>query len=775
MFTPPPPPPPPASGGGAVKLERLDVRPTGGGADCAFPHAAEAEGRPPAVPATQTAFQLALRAILSLYKEKIITSERDVLALALYNTAEPYNKLSIEGVYLMHPFNTLGVDSIQEVEQLEAAGVPGSAAHEEFLRRVGHRRRELPSALPDALWAAQHLFQQLRSDTIKYRRIFVFTNDDHPTAGDELSRRRCADRARDLCDAGVELQVFALDGAAAAPPPAGGDAGPTGSGSGGAESASIFASAAAPFDTAARLAADEADGPRAFDAGTFWDWLLRQAERGASPADAWRPEADETGSVASSSFGAVRVCGGAAAVAELQQAVRQKVHAQRPTLSCRLVLGAGAPGQPRPAVAVSIYVPLLRARPPAVEWLERATNAVVKRRSRLVVRPAARPHAAEESEESEGGEAEAEARVVAPEEVQYSITVGGRAVRFTAAERAALVQVAAADAGVGLTVVCVKSRAAVEPVPYALRRCSFVHADLRAGGPHSLRLFVQLVRALHARGRVAVAQFRPRAASAPRLVALLPALDGVAPARSLPAEGLGFYLCPLPYGDDLRPDPDLATATLAVRHNPPRAAEPPTPAQVGLAGELVQRLTVAYDLAAVPNPTLQLHYRTLEELAVRRLPAADGDVKGEAAEAAPPAFVDYTLPDAAGMGAFRDLMHDFNTLVLSGEYSADAYCPGAGVAEGAAVRRRDPSPAGARRRVKGEDGAPPEAVAAQHVCNRVAQAEDNGALDGLTVVELKEYLRVVKAPGGGAKRKAELLESVRTALKREQKKKCKAE
>ncbi|EPY15291.1 hypothetical protein STCU_12153 [Strigomonas culicis] len=127
------------------------------------------------------------------------------------------------------------------------------------------------------------------------------------------------------------------------------------------------------------------------------------------------------------------------------------------------------------------------------------------------------------------------------------------------------------------------------------------------------------------------------------------------------------------------------------------------------------------------------------------------------------------------MGAFRDLMHDFNTLVLSGEYSADAYCPGAGVAEGAAVRRRDPSPAGARRRVKGEDGAPPEAVAAQHVCNRVAQAEDNGALDGLTVVELKEYLRVVKAPGGGAKRKAELLESVRTALKREQKKKCKAE
>lgn len=747
--------------------------------------------------ASMTPFSQALRCVLQLYQEKLITSDRDILALCLYNTSVKRNVYDFPGVYVVHPFTLLGADSVQEVEQLEASGAAGSPAYRKFLAEVGHSALHQPPALSDALWAAQHMFLSIGSSTVKFKRIFIFTNDDAPARGDALEQDRCVARARDLHEAGVVLEVFGLGEESTNGQPTATT--PTTVGS-----ESIFASVPQPpsassigvvhLTTGDSSSTGTAVKPPAkaqtFSRHRFWGGLLEEAARRTD----WAVPAGGSSSRVAAYAGAVFVSSRLqSSFQDLLDVVRRKMHPQRPYLNTSLSIGLRRDGGSVPRMDVSIYHPLMPARPPRTAWLEGSTNALLKRQTRLVRKGTAAHHGGARQEGDDraceetthGGDLQQQL-TINPEETRYTVSVGGVTLSFTAAERRSLTEVAAGGANVGLTIVCFKRYEDVVQAKHAVHRSAFLHPNLRNGGGDALRLFVQLVRTLRKQQKVAIAQYIMRKGAAPKLMALvpsptaseaelagssaalnkLPAMTSV-PLNSLPAEGLGLYVVFLPYADDIRSVPRLSDLTSVNKEGPTQldgeAADILTAAERQLGRQVVNSLTVPYDIAAVPNPTLQRVYHTLQELALRRLVKTEGSEEVEAAAAGVAGSrrgdpEDYTIPDRAGMARYACLFHDFNTHILNSSYDADELCPQPREGTVAATRRpRAPSGATTDRDVNRRKGV------ADDILFVVQDHARRNAWHRLTVAQLKAYLAAVNVPTGGATKKDELVAAAQKA------------
>ncbi|CAD2218493.1 ATP-dependent DNA helicase 2 subunit 1 [Angomonas deanei] len=467
-----------------------------------------------------------------------------------------------------------------------------------------------------------------------------------------------------------------------------------------------------------------------------------------------------------------------------------------------------------PTIGVSVFHPLMRAVKPKTEVLEGRTNCLLKRKTRLVTKNAATDDAPpgeeeegekpveNEEEEGTGGEA------VSRDALVYAVPVGGRTLQLTPKEKDTIIQTAAAGAMTGLTIICFKREEDVLLPEHMITRSAFLHFNWAANEEHrstSIKFFVQLVRSLYAKRRVAIAQYRWRAVSQPRLVALVPTLDGdesvssqpsaggsvnhnskylklrpppVPPLASRPVEGLGFYLVPLPYAEDLREVPPLEQTTLAVKGNTPvldEEADPLTTAQINLAKEIIRKLTVHYNITAVPNPSLQLIYHVLQQLALRRVDGGGGGA-GEAGEflladsnaqgKAPNSdtFTDFTLPDEEGLRRYVQLYHQFNTTVLEEGYDADKLCP-----QPRTATTRARVPAGTDGNDSSDKKVKKEENASSDITELIESYFERNALSQSTVAQLKEYIKTHHINAKGATKKDALVDVVSAHLKKKKK------
>jgi ATP-dependent DNA helicase 2 subunit 1 len=144
-------------------------------------------------------FVNAVKCAIATLTDKIISSDSDLLGIAFYGTREKNNSNDFNHVFV---FTDLDVPDAQKIIDLE------TLLNNDFSKDFGHTDEEFPFC--DALWACSTMFSNC---TVKvgHKRIFLFTNDDNPNVANAHLRNQSIQRAKDLAELGIEIELFSMN------------------------------------------------------------------------------------------------------------------------------------------------------------------------------------------------------------------------------------------------------------------------------------------------------------------------------------------------------------------------------------------------------------------------------------------------------------------------------------------------------------------------------------------------------------------------------------
>jgi len=146
-------------------------------------------------------FDNAIKCAISTLTDKIISSENDLIAVCFYGTREKRNPNDFDSIYLLVDLDTPDAKIILELETL-------LSKQETFMKRFGHSSNKLIFA--DVLWTCSTIFS-LCQVKVGHKRIFLFTNDDNPNRDDIQLREQSLQRARDLSELGIDIELFSMN------------------------------------------------------------------------------------------------------------------------------------------------------------------------------------------------------------------------------------------------------------------------------------------------------------------------------------------------------------------------------------------------------------------------------------------------------------------------------------------------------------------------------------------------------------------------------------
>lgn len=135
---------------------------------------------------------MVIKAALSFYKDKILAAESDHLAVVLLNTQQADNHMNLDGLNVLVELSPPDAPKIKALQDI--------VHHSTY--RFGHSQ----ALLHDALWLCHDLLSQNKGAAS--RRIFLFTNDDQPNQNRPAEMRRAMQRARDLSEQDILLELF---------------------------------------------------------------------------------------------------------------------------------------------------------------------------------------------------------------------------------------------------------------------------------------------------------------------------------------------------------------------------------------------------------------------------------------------------------------------------------------------------------------------------------------------------------------------------------------
>ncbi|XP_058872048.1 X-ray repair cross-complementing protein 5 isoform X1 [Acipenser ruthenus] len=146
-------------------------------------------------------FDMTLQCIRSVYTSKIISSDRDLLALVFFGTAEHKNSVPFKHVYVYHDLDTPGARRVLDLHSFQ--GEKGQTLFQETLGCSAD------FSLQEALWVCSNLFSDVKT-RLSHKRVMLFTNQDNPHAEDSGKARLARSKASDLRDTGVVLDLMNL-------------------------------------------------------------------------------------------------------------------------------------------------------------------------------------------------------------------------------------------------------------------------------------------------------------------------------------------------------------------------------------------------------------------------------------------------------------------------------------------------------------------------------------------------------------------------------------
>ncbi|CAG9331717.1 unnamed protein product [Blepharisma stoltei] len=140
----------------------------------------------------QSPFYMVMDAAYSYFKDKILASESDNLALIFYNTGHSKNHMDFKGLYVFQELGPPDAPRIKALQQLRT--------NEDY--KFGHS----DALLVEALWLCHDLLTQKHMTAS--RRIFLFTNQDRPNQNKPNDMQRALQRAKDLAEQDIMLELF---------------------------------------------------------------------------------------------------------------------------------------------------------------------------------------------------------------------------------------------------------------------------------------------------------------------------------------------------------------------------------------------------------------------------------------------------------------------------------------------------------------------------------------------------------------------------------------
>nr|XP_004610780.1 unnamed protein product [Sorex araneus] len=148
-----------------------------------------------------TPFDMSIQCIQSVYTNKIISSDRDLLAVVFYGTEKEKNSVDFKHIYVLQELDSPGAKRVLELDQFK-----GPQGKEHFQKLLGHGAEY---SLSEVLWVCANLFSSVQVK-MSHKRIMLFTNEDDPHRSDSAKASRARTKAGDLRDTGIFLDLMHL-------------------------------------------------------------------------------------------------------------------------------------------------------------------------------------------------------------------------------------------------------------------------------------------------------------------------------------------------------------------------------------------------------------------------------------------------------------------------------------------------------------------------------------------------------------------------------------
>lgn len=148
-----------------------------------------------------TPFDMSIQCIQSVYTSKIISSDRDLLAVVFYGTEKDKNSVNFKNIYVLQDLDNPGAKRVLELDRFK-----GQQGKKHFRDTIGHGS---DYSLSEVLWVCANLFSDVQFK-MSHKRIMLFTNEDDPHGNDSAKACRARTKASDLRDTGIFLDLMHL-------------------------------------------------------------------------------------------------------------------------------------------------------------------------------------------------------------------------------------------------------------------------------------------------------------------------------------------------------------------------------------------------------------------------------------------------------------------------------------------------------------------------------------------------------------------------------------
>lgn len=148
----------------------------------------------------ESAFDLCIKCAKNVMSNKIVSSDKDLIGIVFFGTEKTKNSADFKHITVFQDLSQPGAESILEVEKLTKGG------SDEFTKEYGHSNNFV---LSEALWTCSSIFSNC-STKLGSKRILLFTNTDDPHANNVQAQHQASQKAHDLFEIGIELDLMHL-------------------------------------------------------------------------------------------------------------------------------------------------------------------------------------------------------------------------------------------------------------------------------------------------------------------------------------------------------------------------------------------------------------------------------------------------------------------------------------------------------------------------------------------------------------------------------------
>ncbi|XP_071477796.1 X-ray repair cross-complementing protein 5-like [Diadema antillarum] len=145
-------------------------------------------------------FEMCIECAKSVLSNKIISSEKDLMGVVFFGTDKDKNNASFKYIYVLQELDQPSASRILELENFLKDG------NDDFANKFGFSSN---FSLSDALWTCSNMFSQC-PHKVGHKRVLLFTNNDHPHENNVPFQRQAKQKAKDLHDIGIEIELMHL-------------------------------------------------------------------------------------------------------------------------------------------------------------------------------------------------------------------------------------------------------------------------------------------------------------------------------------------------------------------------------------------------------------------------------------------------------------------------------------------------------------------------------------------------------------------------------------